>query len=180
MSNIVLSWDDYFMGVALLSTYRSKDPNSGSGACIVNPQNRIVGVGYNGFPTGCADVDLPWSQTGEYMDTKYPYVVHAEINAILNSNGDLNGCRLYNVLFPCNECAKAIIQSGIRELIYLNYNRSPESDIFIVARKLFDLAGVKYRRLEPQINEFSLDFTCKPIPENKAEGYYPTEKTVEG
>ena len=169
---MAITWDEYFMGVAILSAFRSKDPSTGSGACIVNDKNRIVGVGYNGFPAGCADEELPWEQCGEYLETKYPYVVHAELNSILNSSGDLSGCRMYNVLFPCNECAKAIIQSGIRELVYLNYNKSSESDIFIAARKLFDMAGVVYRKLEPRINNFVLDFSPRPTPNHQAKGYY--------
>ncbi|MBN2092338.1 dCMP deaminase family protein, partial [candidate division KSB1 bacterium] len=116
-----LSWDEYFMGVALLSAQRSKDPNTQVGACIVNQQKKIVGVGYNGFPMGCSDDEFPWEREGDFLDTKYPYVSHAELNAILNSVGrDLSGCSLYVALFPCNECAKAIIQSGIREVVYLS------------------------------------------------------------
>ena len=112
-----ISWDEYFMGVAMLSSMRSKDPNTQVGACIVNEDRKIVGVGYNGFPTGCCDDDLPWAREGEWIETKYPYVCHAELNAILNSiGGNLKGCTLYVALFPCNECAKAIIQSGIKKL----------------------------------------------------------------
>jgi dCMP deaminase len=162
------------MGIALLSALRSKDPGTGVGACIVNAENRIAGVGHNGFPDGCADGALPWAQSGEYLDTKYPYVCHAELNAIVNSGLSLSGCRIYLCLFPCNECAKLIIQSGIREIIYLNYNKSPESDIFAAARKLFDLAGVTYRRLNPEINSLYLDYTV--LQENAmpmAKGYYP-------
>ncbi len=115
-----ISWDEYFMGVAMLSSMRSKDPNTQVGACIVNEDRKIVGVGYNGFPTGCCDDDLPWEREGEWIDTKYPYVCHAELNAILNSiGGNLKGCTLYVALFPCNECAKAIIQSGIKKIIFL-------------------------------------------------------------
>ena len=116
-----ISWDEYFMGVAMLSAMRSKDPNTQVGACIVNREHRIVGVGYNGFPTGCSDDDLPWDREGDWIETKYPYVCHAELNAILNSiGGDLRGCTLYVALFPCNECAKAIIQAGIRKIVYLS------------------------------------------------------------
>ena len=108
-----LSWDQYFMGVALLSAQRSKDPGSQVGACIVNQDNRILSVGYNGMPTGCQDDQMPWSREGGFLESKYAYVCHAELNAILNNDGgSLKGTRLYATLFPCNECAKAIIQSG--------------------------------------------------------------------
>ena len=108
-----ISWDEYFMGVALLASCRSKDPNTQVGACIVSPENIILSTGYNGFPVGCSDDEYPWEREGEH--TKYPYVVHAELNAILNASGkSLRGARIYVDLFPCNECAKAIIQSGIR------------------------------------------------------------------
>ena len=117
-SNNYISWDEYFMGVALLSSYRSKDPNTKVGACIVNKHKRIVGIGYNGFPYGCSDDEFPWERDGDFCNTKYPYVVHAEPNAILNSTSDLHGATLYVSLFPCNECMKLIIQSGIKEIVY--------------------------------------------------------------
>lgn len=110
MRKDVLSWDQYFMGMAHLSAMRSKDPNTRVGACIVNPQKRVVGLGYNGFPYGCEDDEFPWERDGEFLDTKYPYVVHAELNAILNSIQDLHGCTLYVSLFPCNECAKPLFK----------------------------------------------------------------------
>ena len=110
-----INWDEYFMGIALLSAQRSKDSNTQVGACIVNQEHKIVSVGYNGMPTGCNDDDMPWEREGDFLNTKYPFVCHAELNAILNrSAGSLQGCSLYVTLFPCNECAKAIIQSGIR------------------------------------------------------------------
>ena len=144
-----LSWDDYFMSVALLSAQRSKDPNTQVGACIVNRQKRIVGVGYNGFPTGCSDEALPWHREGDFLDTKSPYVCHAELNAVLNSvPGNLAGCSIYTALFPCNECAKVIIQSGIREVVYLS-DKYAETDSFRAARRLFDQAGVVCRQLTP-------------------------------
>ena len=144
-----LSWDDYFMSVALLSAQRSKDPNTQVGACIVNQQKRIVGVGYNGFPTGCSDEALPWHREGDFLDTKYPYVCHAELNAVLNSvPGNLSGCTIYTALFPCNECAKVIIQAGIREVVYLS-DKYAETDSFRAARRLFDQAGVVCRQLVP-------------------------------
>jgi len=156
----ILSWDEYFMSVALLAGFRSKDPRSKVGACIVNPRNRIVGTGFNGFPAGCDDNALPWATDGNYLDTKYAYVCHAELNAIFNSSGDLHGCRMYLRLFPCNDCAKAIIQVGIREVIYMHYNHSPESDIFVASRKLFDMAGVTYRSLKFDQKSLVLDYTC--------------------
>ena len=146
MRDDVLSRDQYFMGMAHLSAKRSKDPNTRVGACIVNPQKRVVGLGYNGFPYGCEDDEFPWERDGEFLDTKYPYVVHAELNAILNSIQDLHGCTLYVSLFPCNECAKSIIQSGIKEVIYLS-DKYHDTDSCIASRRLFDECGVTYRQL---------------------------------
>ncbi|MGM5484380.1 MAG: deoxycytidylate deaminase [Nanobdellota archaeon] len=144
-----ISWDDYFMGIAALSAKRSKDPNTQVGACIVNGENKIVGIGYNGFPLGCPDNKLPWSKKGETsLDTKYPYVVHAEQNAIMNSTTGLKGSRMYVALFPCNECCKLILQAGIKEVIYLE-DKYPESESVIASKKMFDMAGVKYRRFIP-------------------------------
>lgn len=144
-----LSWDDYFMSVALLSAQRSKDPNTQVGACIVNRQKRIVGVGYNGFPTGCSDDTLPWCRDGDFLETKYPYVCHAELNAVLNSvPGHLNDCTIYTALFPCNECAKVIIQVGIREVVYLS-DKYAASDSVKASRRMFDQAGVQCRELTP-------------------------------
>ena len=146
MRGDVLSWDQYFMGMAHLSAKRSKDPNTRVGACIVNPQKRVVGPGYNGFPYGCEDDEFPWERDGNFLDTKYPYVVHAELNAILNSIQDLHGCTLYVSLFPCNECAKAIIQAGITCVVY-------ESDKYagtegnIASKRMFHDAGVKLIQL---------------------------------
>jgi dCMP deaminase len=144
-----LSWDDYFMAVALLSAQRSKDPSTQVGACIVNRQKRIVGVGYNGFPTGCSDDTLPWRREGDFLETKYPYVCHAELNAVLNSvPGNLTGCCIYTALFPCNECAKVIIQAGIREVVYLS-DKYADTDSVRASRHMFDQAGVVCRRLVP-------------------------------
>ena len=143
----VISWDQYFMGVAKLSAYRSKDPNTQVGACIVTPDNKIVGVGYNGLPWGCEDTDFPWyNRKGDMYDTKYPYVVHAELNAILNSIQKLTGCRIYVSLFPCHECAKAIIQSGIKEIIYEDdkYNDTPSDR---ASKRMLDAAGVTYKKI---------------------------------
>ena len=152
-----ISWDDYFMGVALLSGKRSKDPSTQVGACIVNRQNKIVGVGYNGFPLGCDDDQFPWGKEGDYLDTKYPYVAHAELNAILNGIGDLHGCRIYVALFPCNECTKAIIQSGIKEVVYLS-DKYAKMDSFIAAKKMMDSASVVYRQAQPSIHDLTLSF----------------------
>ena len=119
------------------------------GACIVNPQKRIVGVGYNGFPTGCSDDTLPWQREGDFLDTKYPYVCHAELNAVLNSvPGNLIGCSIYVALFPCNECAKVIIQAGIREVVYLS-DKYAQTDSVRASRRMFDQAGVACRQLLP-------------------------------
>ena len=153
-----LSWDEYFMGVALLSARRSKDPNTQVGACIVNPKNKIVGVGYNGFPTGCSDDEFPWNREGEFLDTKYPYICHAELNAVINKiSADLYDCRLYVALFPCNECAKVIIQAGITEVIYLS-DKYAETDAVKASRRMFQAAGVNCRRLEVSRHSVTLAF----------------------
>ncbi len=147
-----LSWEQYFMAVALLSAQRSKDPSTQVGACIVDPRRRIVGVGYAGFPSGCSDDELPWSREGAPLETKYPFVCHAELNAILNRNSaDLAGCTIYTTLFPCNECAKAIIQSGITEVVFLS-DKYRDSDIAAAARTLFRLAGVSTRRFDEPLS----------------------------
>ena len=139
-----ISWDEYFMGVSLLASMRSKDPNTQVGACIVSNENKIMAVGYNGFPMGCSDDEFPWERSAENSnDTKYPFVCHAELNAILNAGGqDLRGAKIYVALFPCNECAKAVIQSGIKEVIYISdkYADSPATQ---ASKKMFNAAGVK-------------------------------------
>lgn len=137
------------MAMAHLSAKRSKDPNTQVGACIVNAQKRVVGLGYNGFPKGCDDDEFPWEREGEFLNTKYPYVVHAELNAILNSIQSLSGCTIYVSLFPCNECAKAIIQSGIRCVVYESdkYNGTDEN---IASKKMFRDAGVELVQLTYQ------------------------------
>ncbi|MFT5369390.1 MAG: dCMP deaminase [Candidatus Latescibacterota bacterium] len=155
-----LSWDEYFMGVALLSAQRSKDPNTQVGACIINAKKKVVGIGYNGLPIGCDDDDFPWEREGDFLETKYPYICHAELNAILNKiSGDLDKCIVYVTLFPCNECAKVIIQSGIQEVIYLT-NKYPDSDLVKAARKMFDSAGVAYRALEGYRPSIVLNFSA--------------------
>lgn len=143
-----INWDAYFMGIAMLSKERSKDPNTQVGACIVNDHNRIVSVGYNGLPNGCDDDKCPWDKReGAVEETKYAYVAHAELNAILNHHGSVEGCTVYVTLFPCNECAKAIIQSGIKKVIYLEdkYEGEPMNK---VAKRLFDEAGILYTKYE--------------------------------
>lgn len=142
--NDYISWDEYFMGVANLAGMRSKDPNTQVGACIVSEENKILSMGYNGFPKGCTDEDFPWDREGEELDTKYPFVTHAELNAILNyRGGSLEGTKVYVSLFPCNECAKAIIQSGIRMVVYDSdkYEGTPGNR---AAKRMFDAAGVVY------------------------------------
>lgn len=153
-----LSWDDYFMGIALFSAKRSKDPNTQVGACIVNPQKKIIGIGYNGFPLGCSDEELPWSREGSFLDTKYPYVCHAELNAVINSIGkDLTGCTIYVALFPCNECTKVIIQSGIKEIVYLS-DKYADTDSIKASKIMMNQAGIRYRRIFPSYNEMKINF----------------------
>lgn len=143
----VISWDEYFMGIAHLSALRSKDPSTQVGAVIVDDANKIVGIGYNGFPIGVSDDDFPWNREGDFQTSKYAYVVHAELNAILNAPREVKGCTLYVSLFPCNECAKAIIQSGIREIVYED-DKYAETDSVIVSKKMLNEAGVKIRKTE--------------------------------
>ena len=151
-----ISWDEYFMGVALLSAQRSKDSNTQVGACIVSPENKILSVGYNGMPTGCRDDDMPWERDCDRLKTKYPFVCHAELNAILNSGSPLKGSRLYVSLFPCNECAKAIIQSGITQVIYLS-DKYADSDDTKASKMMFDMVGVTYKRYIPTEREITLE-----------------------
>lgn len=148
-----LSWDEYFMGIALLSAGRSKDSNTQVGACIVSCENKILSVGYNGMPTGCCDDDMPWEREGDFLDTKYPFVCHAELNAILNrSTGSLSGATIYVTLFPCNECAKAIIQSGIKEVVYRE-DKYADTDGVKASKKMFEMAGVSTRQYTPTQRE---------------------------
>jgi dCMP deaminase len=146
--NGYLSWDDYFMAIAFLSAERSKDPNRQVGACLVSQNGVILGIGYNGFPRGCSDDKLPWakkSRTGDPLETKYPYVCHAEVNAILNTNhASAAGQKLYVTMFPCNECAKIILQSGVAEVIYFVEKRPNDSDVaYVASHKLLSMANVK-------------------------------------
>ena len=152
-----ISWDEYFMGVAALSGMRSKDPNTQVGACIVSRDNKILSMGYNGFPCGCNDDEFPWEREGEYLDTKYPYVTHSELNAILNyRGGSLENTKLYVSLFPCNECAKAIIQAGIKAVVYDSdkYDGTPENK---ASKRMFDQAGIKYMKYQPTGRKITIE-----------------------
>lgn len=152
-----LSWDEYFMGIALLSSMRSKDPSTQVGACIVNADKRILSMGYNGMPRCCSDDDFPWDKNDNPLDSKYLYVCHAELNAILNcSVGTVRGCTVYTTLFPCNECAKAIIQSGISEVVYMS-DKYADSDSVMASKRMFDTAGVKYREYNSEGKNISLE-----------------------
>ena len=151
-----ITWDEYFMGVALFSMQRSKDSNTQVGACIVSDENKILSVGYNGMPTGCNDDDMPWGRDGAGLDTKYPYVCHAELNAILNSGTSLKGARLYVTLFPCNECAKAIIQSGIGEVVYLS-DKYADSESTRASKMMFGMVGVKCRQYVPSGRKIEIE-----------------------
>ncbi|XP_010503494.1 PREDICTED: deoxycytidylate deaminase-like [Camelina sativa] len=158
-----LSWDDYFMAIAFLSAERSKDPNRQVGACLVSQDGIILGIGYNGFPRGCSDDRLPWakkSKTGNPLETKYPYVCHAEVNAILNTNhASAAGQKLYVTMFPCNECAKVIIQSGVSEVIYFVEKTPNDSDvIYVASHKLLSLANIKVRKHQPEMDQIMIKF----------------------
>ena len=146
----VLSWDEYFMGLAHLSAMRSKDPSTQVGAVIVDQEHKVVGIGYNGLPIGCSDDEFPWDREGGMLETKYAFVVHAELNAILNSTRDLHGCTLYVSLFHCNECAKAIIQSGIRKIVYED-DKYAAADNVIASKKMLNAAGVELVRLGKRV-----------------------------
>lgn len=147
----VLSWDEYFMGLAHLSALRSKDPHTQVGAAIVDENHRVVSVGYNGMPKGCSDDEFPWSREGKLLNSKYAFVVHAELNAILNSKWPVSGCTIYVSLFPCNECAKAIIQSGIRRIVYES-DKYADSESTIASKKMLEAAGVEMQQLENTIS----------------------------
>lgn len=152
-----ISWDEYFMGVAVLSGHRSKDPSTQVGACIVSEDNKILSMGYNGLPRGCSDDEFPWAREGNDLETKYPYVVHSELNAILNyRGGSLEGAKIYVSLFPCNECAKAIIQAGIRTIIYDSdkYHDTPSMQ---ASRRMLDAAGVRYYQYSRTGRKITLD-----------------------
>ena len=147
--NDYITWDEYFMGVAVLAAQRSKDPSTQVGACIIDSNKRIISTGYNGFPKGCSDDDFPWNRDDKCGETKYPFVVHAELNAILNAGGSsVSGSKLYVSLFPCNECAKAIIQSGVKEVVYLSdkYNGTPTD---VASKRMLEAAGITLTKLKP-------------------------------
>ena len=152
-----ISWDEYFMGVALLSAKRSKDPSTQVGACIVNEDKRIIAIGYNGFPRGCSDEVFPWGKNDNNpLNNKYPYVVHAEANAILNSTTSLKNSTLYVTLFPCNECAKLLIQSGIKHIVYMSDRNVGLQTSFTASKKMLDAAGITYSKMneiEVSIND---------------------------
>jgi len=143
------SWDETFMHLCHVIAQRSKDPNTQNGSCIVNDKNIVIGLGYNGFPNGCSDDKLSWKREGDFCDKKYAYVVHAEANAILNASVSTDGAKVYCTLFPCNECAKVIIQKGIKEVIFES-DKYHSDDIWKASRKMLDMAGVKYRKYVPK------------------------------
>ena len=146
-----LTWDEYFMGLAHLSALRSKDPNTQVGAAIIDENHRVVSVGYNGFPTGVSDDEFPWSREGGVLTSKYAFVVHAELNAILNSQRSVRGCTIYVSLFPCNECAKAIIQSGIKKIVYES-DKYNGVDTNIASKRMLKAAGVELVRISNTIS----------------------------
>ena len=152
-----LSWDEYFMGIAYLSAMRSKDPSTQVGACIIDEDKKIIGIGYNGFPIGSNDDEMPWNKEGEFLDTKYPYVVHAELNAILNSIKSLKNCTIYVTHFPCNECAKAIVQSGIKKVIYFS-DKHKDKDSTKASRRILENAGLEVKKVEIKKNSMQINF----------------------
>ena len=152
-----ISWNEYFMGIAILSGKRSKDPTTQVGACIIDEDKKIVGIGYNGFPIGSSDDNMPWGKNGDFLETKYPYVVHAELNAILNSIKSLKGCTIYVSHFPCNECAKAIVQSKITKIIYLS-DKHKEKDSMKASKKILENANVEIEKIDLKNKKIILDF----------------------
>jgi len=169
-----IGWDEYFMGVARLSSLRSKDPNTQVGACIVNRDMRIVGIGYNGMPAGCSDDELPWERSGSFLETKYAYICHAEMNAILNKNSsDLRDCTMYVDFFPCNECAKLVIQAGIKKVVYMR-DKYKDKPAFIASRKLLEMAGVEIVQFMPKRSSITVSFDL----DDEAQALmYPTSST---
>lgn len=152
-----ICWDDFFMLNAIISAQRSKDPSTQVGACIVNNDNIIMSIGYNGMPRGVSDDIFSWDREGGFLHTKYAFVCHSEANAILNCNESLKYCRLYVTLFPCNECAKLIIQKGISEIVYLS-DKHAERDSTIASKQMLDSVGIQYRKHESKINSISIEF----------------------
>ncbi|MBR5524391.1 MAG: dCMP deaminase family protein [Clostridia bacterium] len=152
-----LSWDAYFMGIAILSAQRSKDPGTQVGACIVGADNKILSVGYNGMPIGCSDELMPWAREGTPMETKYLYVCHAELNAILNYSGShIRGATVYTTLFPCNECAKALIQAGVKRVVYLS-DKYSDSDSVQASKLMFKMTGVSFDKYEMTGRSISME-----------------------
>jgi len=145
-----ISWEVYFMGIAHLSAMRSKDPSTQVGAVIVDDHHKVVSIGYNGFPKGCSDDDFPWEREGDSLASKYVYVVHAELNAILNSPRSVSGCTLYVSLFPCHECAKAIIQSGIQSIVYES-DKYASTDSIIASKRMLQSAGITIKQSTTQV-----------------------------
>ena len=156
-----ISWDEYFMGVSVLASKRSKDPNTQVGACIIDDQKRIMSTGYNGFPQGCSDDAFPWNRDASVGETKYQFVVHAELNAVLNARGkNLSGSTLYVTLFPCHECAKAIIQAGVREVVYLS-DKYHDTPLTQASRRMLEAAGVILTKSKPTRSEIVLKLDVK-------------------
>ena len=152
-----ISWDEYFMGVAILSGMRSKDPSTQVGACIVSSDNKILSMGYNGLPSGCSDDEFPWSREGDPLDNKYIYTAHSELNAILNyRGGSLEGAKMYVSLFPCNECAKAIIQAGIKSIVYA-LDKYADTPSVVASKRMFDASHVKYTKYIPTGRQITID-----------------------
>ena len=152
-----LSWDEYFMGIAHLSAMRSKDPHTQVGACIVSSENKIMSMGYNGFPNGCSDEDYPWGKSENELESKYLYATHSELNAILNyRGGSLENSKMYVTLFPCNECAKAIIQSGIKEIVYYS-DKYADTPSVIASKKMLKSAGIIIKKYEPSGRKVVID-----------------------
>ena len=150
-----IKWDEYFMGLAKLSAERSKDPNTQVGACIANEAHKVVALGYNGMPRGVKDSDMPWEREGDFLDTKYAYVCHSELNAILNSVANTEGCTIYVTLFPCNECAKAIVQAGIKKVVYAD-DKYADTDGTKASKRIFDSCGVEYVEYKPSGKNINL------------------------
>ena len=151
-----ISWNEYFMGVAMLSAQRSKDPNSQVGCCIVSDKHKILSMGYNGFPNGISDDEFPWDRNGDQLDTKYLYVCHSELNAILNTNSDLKNSTLYVTMFPCNECTKAIIQKGVKRIVYLE-DKYPDSPSTIASKRMLNKVGIIVEKYEINGKKIVLD-----------------------
>lgn len=140
-----MSWDECFLRMAHLIAQRSKDPSTQAGAVIVDKNNIVVGLGYNGFPRGVSNDSFPWEREGSLEETKYAYICHAEENAVYNANSSTHGCKTYCTLFPCNECAKTMIQNGIVEIIFES-DKYHDLPAYIASRRMLDAAGVKYRQ----------------------------------